>query len=132
MTALSPEVAMQEVGRWLDHKRVSESKRQSNEEAIKVMAEEMAAGNLILDDQYNLVYSLRFPISAEQPTTKLTFKPRLKLGTVYSHLQGVKPTDADGRLFAYAAALTGNPKEMIKNLDVDDWSMVQAVVVFFL
>ena len=132
MTALSPEVAMQEIEKWLDHKKVSASKRESNEEAINELAEEISAGNLILDASFNLEYSLKSPIISEEATKKLVFKPRLKIGTVYSHLQGVKPTDADGRLFAYAAALTSNPKEVIKNLDIDDWNIVKAVVVFFL
>lgn len=132
MSALAPEVAMQEIEKWLDHKKVSANKRESNEEAIKVLAEEISAGNMVLTDSFNLEYKLKSPIKSEQPTTQLVFKPRLTIGTVYNHLQGVKPTDADGRLFAYAAALTTNPKDLIKNLEIDDWNIVQAVVVFFL
>jgi len=132
MSALAPEVAMQEIEKWLDHKKVSAKKRESNEEAIKTLAEEISLGNMFLTDSFNLEYNLKSPIKSEQPTTKLVFKPRLTIGSVYNHLQGVKPTDADGRLFAYAAALTTNPKDLIKNLEIDDWNIVQAVVVFFL
>jgi len=132
MSALAPEVAIQEIEKWLDHKKVSANKRESNEEAIKTLAEEISSGNMILTDSFNLEYKLKSPIKSEQPTTQLVFKPRLTIGTVYNHLQGVKPTDADGRLFAYAAALTTNPKDLIKNLEIDDWNIVQAVVVFFL
>jgi hypothetical protein len=132
MSALSPEVAMLEIEKWLDHKKVSANKRESNEEAIKTLAEEFSSGNMILKDSFELQYKLKAPIQSERATSELIFKPRLTIGSVYNHLQGVKPTDADGRLFAYAAALTGNPKDLIKALEIDDWNIVQAVVVFFL
>ena len=133
MSALSPEVAMQEIEKWLDHKKVSASKRESNQEAIKSLAEEISSGSMVLDDTtFNLVYKIKYQSVTEAPVKELIFKPRLNIGAVYNHLQGIKPTDADGRLFAYAAALTNNPKEVIKKLDIDDWNVVQAVVVFFL
>mgnify|MGYP000022198548 CR=1 FL=1 len=129
---ISKEVANQEIEKWLDHKKVSDNKREASAESIELLADAVSSGNMILDKDFNLVYKLKFPTEAEAPITELKFKPRLKIGTVYNHLQNVKPSDADGRLFAYAAALTTNSKEVIKSLEIDDWNIVQAVVIFFL
>ena len=52
--------------------------------------------------------------------------------TIHAHLQGVKSSDADARVAAMCAAVTGNPKAIILKQDTEDYSIGQAVVVFFL
>jgi hypothetical protein len=47
-------------------------------------------------------------------------------------MQGVKASDGDGRVCAYVAALSSQPKEVIKHLDTEDYAIATAVAVFFL
>jgi hypothetical protein len=77
-----------------------------------------------------LVQILKFPISDE--IDKLVFKPRIKVNTIQVHLQGVKSSDADGRVTAYIAALTSKPKEVIKSMDTEDYSIGKSIAYFFL
>ena len=130
---VSAEVAKLEIEKWLDHKKVSERKRESNKESIELLQDAIADGCLALNEvDFTLTQFLKVPIVSEKNTEKLIYAPRITVGKVYNHLQGLKPTDADGRLHAYAAALTSNPKELIKNLDLADYDIVTAIVVFFL
>ena len=129
---LNIELAMQEIERWLDYKKVSPRKREANKDSIDILADAVSTGNLVLKEDCTLVQTLNFPISSEKKTEVLEFKPRLQMKSVYQHLQGVKPSDIDARLYAYAAALTGNPKELIKNLETSDYEVVSAIVVFFI
>ncbi len=54
------------------------------------------------------------------------------MSTIHSHLQGVKPSDADGRVGAYIAALTSTPKAVINCLDTEDYGIAQSIAIFFL
>lgn len=132
MAAISPEVAQQEIEKWLDHKRVSEKRRESLSDQIEILVNAVVEGELVLDEKFTLKQKLRFPIENEITTTALEYKPRLKIGEVHNRLQGIKPGDADGRITAYISALTGKPKEVIKNLEVDDYGIGQSIAIFFI
>lgn len=129
---VSRDVAKKEVDKWLDYKRVSDKKRETYEDNIETLTDAIAAGDLILDENHSLIQKLVFPIKSEQPVNELEYKARLKVSTVHTHLNGVKSTDADGRICAYVAALTSKPKDVIKGLDTEDYSIAQAIAVFFL
>jgi len=130
---VSKEVAEAEVNVWLDYKRVSEKKREAYKEQIESLVDAICEGLLSLKEDKTFIYELREPVgSAETKITKLEFKPRLKMGTIHQHLQGVKPSDADGRVCAYIAALTSTTKSVLSQLDSEDYAIPQSIAIFFL
>jgi hypothetical protein len=132
MSKVAREVAEQEIEKWLDYKKVSPKKRESLADHIDTLIDTVCDGYLVLNDDHSLTLQLKFPIESETQTSDLNFKPRIKVNTVYNHMQGVKAGDGDGRLFANVAALTSKPKELIKALETEDYSICQAIAVFFL
>lgn len=126
--------ATAEVTRWMDAKKMSAKKREANEANIETLVDAIVEGNLSLKDGNVLSQKLRFPIETTEGKVAydtLDYKPRLDLHGIHIHLQGVKPTDMDSRLCAYVAALTSKPKDIIKKLDTEDYSIAQAIAVFF-
>lgn len=132
MEKVSKEVAGKEIEAWLDYKKVSESKREASAESIATLVNAICDGALSKQDDNTLVHELKFPLENEMSLTKLEYKPRLAMSAIHTQLQGVKPSDADGRLIAYVAALTGKAKGIIKGLDTEDYAIGQAVAIFFL
>ena len=126
------EVAAQEIEKWLDYKKINDRKREQYKDSIDALIDAVSDGVLTVDEDHNLVQSLKFPIGNEVTTSKLEYKPRLKVASVHSALQGVKTADADGRICAYIAALTSQPKGVITALDTEDYSIGQAIAIFFL
>ncbi len=129
---VSLDVAEEEINKWLDCKRVNAKKRESYEDYIETLINAIADGFLTLSEDNALVQKLRFPLENESPLSELSYKPRLKVSTIHTHLNGVKSSDADGRICAYVAALTSKPKDVIKGLDTEDYSIAQAIAAFFL
>lgn len=128
-------VAIADIERWLDYKRISDKKRESNKEYIDSLVSEIEEGNLTVNDDCILVYSLKFAIEDEggNPTLEqLTFKPRMRTADLDPYLKGVKATDADGRVRAHICALTGKGMAMIGKLDTEDISVCSTIAVFFL
>lgn len=130
-TKVSKEIAEKDVNRWLDHKKVSENKREAQKDHISALTDAISEGYLVLKDDCVFEMTLKHPLDSEDPLTVLNFKPRLKTETVLRHLQGIKSSDIDGRLLAYVAALTSQSKTLIGKLDTEDQSMAQSIAVFF-
>lgn len=126
------EVAEKEIESWLDFKKVNEKKREAYKDNIDTLIDAVADGTLTLNDDKTFVQKLRFPIGEGDSIKTLSYKPRLKVSTVHVCLQGVKSTDADGRVCAYVSALTGTDRNIIKALDTEDYSVGQAIAIFFL
>ncbi len=129
---VNPEIAKEEVLKWLEFKKVSQSKRDSLADNIKAIEEAIAEGCLVLNEQCELVQQLKFPIESEISTSTLTYKPRLKESTLAVHMTGVKITDFDSRIYATVAALTGKPRDLIKSLDTEDYSIGKNIAFFFI
>lgn len=128
------EQATAEINAWMDCKRLPEAKRTANASSIEELINAIMAGELILTEENKLVYSLRFPVEDNAGNVvldKLEFKPRLNVGAINERLKGVKATDVDGRMLAYAAALTDQSLGMLGKLDTGDMGIVQNIVVFF-
>lgn len=133
MGTVDIEVAKLEVEKWLDYKKIRSGKRQSLTDNIESLEEAICEGIIVLDDKMNLVHHLLFPLEKEDDKVEiLTYKPRIKLETLHIHLQGVKPGDADGRITAYIAAVSGQTKGLIKKLDTEDSGIAQAIALFFI
>jgi hypothetical protein len=131
MEVVVKEVAKAEVEKWLDYKKVGGTKRENFKDSIDTLAGFISDGSLTLKEDKTFEQALKFPIGSGGSITKLEYKPRIAMSVVNEKLKGVAATDADGRLLAYTAALTGQPKNIIKELDTEDNAVAQAVVVFF-
>lgn len=132
MEKITKETAIKEVDSWLDYKKVNEKKRETYRDHIETLVDAVCDGSVIIREDSVIVHELKFPIEGELPINKLEYKPRVKVQTVHLHMQGVKQNDADGRVCAYVAAISSKPKEVIKALDTEDYSISQAVAIFFM
>jgi hypothetical protein len=129
---VSKDIAQADVNKWLDYKKIGESKRNSNQGQIDSLVDAISEGNLIVNEDMSITHVLKFPLDGETTVTELKYKARMNSEAVLPHLNGVKPTDVDGRMVAYTAALTSQLKAIIKKLDTEDSTLAHAVVVFFL
>lgn len=132
MAAVAIEQAEAEVTKWLDYKKISEDDRVDQADDIQTLVKAISSGVLVMDADCNLIHKLKFPLDGEMPITELKYKPRIKVASVHSHLQGIKSSDGDGRLCAYVAALASQPKDVIKALDTEDYRVGRAIAIFFL
>ena len=135
MNVVDRDTAALDIERWLDHKKVSSRKREQRKDEIESLIAEVQDGTLVVDDNCNLVYSLKFSISDEGGSVavdELKFKPRLRASDLEPYLKGVKATDADGRVRAYVCALTNKPVGIVSKLDTEDKSIAENIALFFL
>lgn len=132
MNKVTKEQAEIEVNEWLDFKKVGSAKRESQEEQIKALVNAIAEGDLVLNEKKEFVQTLKVPVGVEIKIETLTYVPRINMETVHAKLQGVKSNDADGRVLAYIAALTGKAKSILKSMDTEDYGVAQAIAIFFL
>lgn len=138
MSTVDLNTATEEVDKWLDFKKVSQRKRDSKKEHIEELVDAVVDGTLILDENFSWTHNLRFPIRTQEdnqesaPIETFTYKPRVDIGSVQNYLKRISGSDFDGRVVCYVAALTSRATEMIKRLDTEDYSIAQAIAVFFI
>lgn len=135
MGVVEKKVAVADIEGWLEYKKIKPKKREEREEQIELLISEVEAGNLTVEDGFNLKYQLEFPIQDKEgnvAVSELDFKPRMNSLDLSPYLKGVKPQDADGRLTAHVSALTGKGSGMIKKLDTEDKGVAEAIALFFL
>ena len=131
--AVSKQIATDEITKWLDSKGVRAKKRKENEDSIEELIESVEEGYLIVDDETNeLVLELATPLGSEGQIKEFRFKPRLTVGEVHPFLKKLKVGDNDGRLLAYAQALTGQPAAVINSMDTGDQGLIVTITLFFL
>jgi len=130
--SVSKESAIEEITQWLDYKKLSENKREAQKDQIDTLVEAMVDGSLVLQPDKTLVQKLKWEIGEGSGATKsLSYKPRLRMSEVHEKMHGVKSSDADGRIIAYVCALTSEAKGIIKAMDTEDYSIAQAIAIFF-
>lgn len=129
---VSREVAEKDVQRWLEAKRVRQTKRESLKDYIESLILEVMEGFISIDDDCNLTQKLRFPIGLHENIKELNFKSRLKVLEINEFLKNVKQGDNDGRVLAYILAATEQPLGIIQSLDTEDLGVSQSIAVFFL
>lgn len=133
MGKVAREAAEKEINSWLDYKKVSASKRESYKDQIDLLIDAMIEGSLQLnEDTKVLTQVLSEPLGKDGAVKSLDYKPRLKVSSVHNHMKGVKATDADGRVLAHVCALTSTVSELIKDMYTEDYSVSQAIALFFL
>lgn len=132
---INPETAKQDVERWLTYKKVSEKKRTNYRDAIEELEEAVAAGRLTIAENCEITQKLIFPIEDKTGNPfleELTFTPRINVMELNKHTKTVKPTDTDGRIAAYMAALTKQSAGILGKMDTEDHAIASNIVVFFL
>jgi hypothetical protein len=129
--AVSLEVAKAEIDNWLEYKRISGTKAESQKDAIEMMVSAVQEGNLTLNEDFSLTYALKFPIGESEDITEFKFKPRVSRGDLQRFTAKVKPSDIDGRIDAYICALTNQLRAIVTKLDSEDSGICQAIAGFF-
>ena len=126
------EKATEEIDGWLDKKKIFPSAREELKDAIEILVEAISLGFLSLNDKGEFSQELLFPLKEEQALTHLEYKARLNDRLLEPHLKGVKAGQADARIVAYLACLTGQAKGIIKALDTADRKITNSIVIFFI
>jgi hypothetical protein len=132
MEKVNIEVAEAEIKRWLDYKKIGQTKQEANKDNIKSLAEAISEGVIRITEEFEIIHTLKFPIKEEIETVELKYKPRISVKAVHQHMVGVKSDSGDGRILAYVAVLTGKAKGVLLNLDSEDYSICMAIAIFFL
>ena len=135
MSKIAREVAEQEFEKWLDFKKVKSTKRLESKDQGEQIISAIENGSIIIDEKNNLVLTLDFPVedsSGNVTLSTLKFSPRLRVVDLNKRLKGFKADDVDGRVLAYAAALTGENTGIIGCLDTEDYRIVGNIVMYFL
>ncbi|MCE3278020.1 MAG: hypothetical protein K0S44_211 [Bacteroidetes bacterium] len=133
MGAVSRDIAEKEIAAWLDFKNVKEKRRDEKKEAINELTDAVEEGAFVIEaDSKVIKYKLLFPIKGDVSTTELLFSPRISAAQIQAAMSGVKSDDIYGMITAYGSVLTGQPKNVIKALDTEDYNMVKKVAIFFM
>jgi hypothetical protein len=129
---VSREIAEADVQRWLDAKRIRQSKKTLLADNVEALIESVMEGFITIDENCNLTQILRFPVGLNENVKQLNFKTRLQVLEVSPFLKKVEQGDGDGRVLAYILAATEQPLGIIQSLDTEDLGVAQSVAVFFL
>lgn len=130
MTKISKEVAIEEVNKWLDYKKIKEKKRIAFKEAIESLVEAVCDGCLVLKEDFTFTQMLEFPVGANKEFKSLDYRPRIDVSTIQKYANGA--TTGDARILATLAALSGQAKEVIAKMDTEDYSVASSIAIFFL
>lgn len=133
MGVISYDLAKAEVQKWLDELEVELSEDDASEaSSIKTIANAIANGSLILNDDFSFTQRLKDPIGQEIIIKELKYKSRIKTGEIQNAVAGTKSQDIDGRFIGYISALTNQPKSIIKHMDSRDYKIGMSIAVFFM
>lgn len=128
------DIAQQDILEWLSAKKISDSTKEKYKDSIASLCDSIVSGDLTVDaSTKELTYYLGFPVEiAGVPIDKITFKPRLSMDVIKSKTASLTPGDSEGRVLAYASALTGQNVLALQKMDTSDYSVVQNIVIFFM
>lgn len=130
---VTPEMAEEEVQKWLDFKKISPSKRTDKKDQIKQLVNAIIDGDISINEENEIVQVLKTPIgTGDKQIKEFKYKPRITVGAVQQHLKNIQTSDADGRVVCYIQALTGQSAGMIKGLDSVDYDIAQTIAIFFI
>lgn len=131
---VSEEVAQEEINRWLDYRRISARKREESDGLIKGLVDNVMDGVLVINEDNSITHNLLFPIESEAgkaSVTSINYKPRLYEFEISKATKGLKSGDFDGRMKAYAQALTGESTGILGKMESADHSISVSVISFF-
>lgn len=130
--AIAKDVAKKEVERWLDSIKATESQKESYAANIDRLVEAVQDGTIVIDEKSNeITHTLKFPFGEEIKIITLTYKNRLKVKDITNAQRGIKNDDGDGRVLGYVVALTGQAREVLRNMAPQDFQISEAIAPFF-
>lgn len=134
-TEITRDLAVQEVNKWLDIRKVKQSKRESLDMAIEDLVDSFMEGLLRLQEDGTLVQTLDYPIVNEDgivTLSELTYIPRLSQSMITNAMTGIKAGDANAIFSSYICALTGKVKALLGALDSEDYKVGRNIASFFI
>lgn len=131
-SVITREIAESEVNKWLDYKKVSKQKRILYKDQTEKLINAVMDGNLVLLSDSRFSQKLIFPIGEELIVSEFNYKARLKVGLMEEHVKSMKNNDMISVTRAYLCALSNQPKEIINEIDTEDYSIASAIAVFFM
>lgn len=130
---INKDIAEKEVNIWLDFKKVSEKKRKSLAGNVKALIDAIMDGCLEFDSETKIfTHKLKFPIGVNGQISELKYSARICMSDLEDNLMDVRPGNTMGTSFAYIAALSGQPKSIIKKMDQEDHSLADRFSFFFM
>jgi hypothetical protein len=133
MDKVTRDVALEDVNAWLDHKRMSDKRREEKKEAIDSLVGFVQEGTVVVDrETFELTQNLVFEIGEQIKIKQLKWKAFGNVGKVQIHMKNVESTDFTGNVIAHTCAQTGNSKNVINALDSEDIAVAKNIAVFFM
>jgi len=127
--------ALEEVNKWLDHKRYPQSKRETNMDNVELLANAISDGYVVIKEDKQIEHTLLIPIEnkeGEITVTSIEYRDKLNSLDIDPWLKGVKSDDGIGLINAHICALTKKNRNIIKSLDTTDLHVARAIAGFFL
>lgn len=125
------EAAEKEIEQFLDFHKVTPLQREAFKDSISTLVEGIQYGMLTLKD-FAFTQNLLFPFGEEEKVSFINYKARITYFELEEKMKGVSVADGAGRVIATLAALTGQPKQILKTMDKADKRIANSIVVFFL
>lgn len=131
-------VAAQEVGQWLDYRKISERKRAKNPEILEANIDSVEDGFLCFDHtKKEAIYTLNHPIEDKNGAVihdKLTLKSRINMSEYNQAFNSFSKSTEEGiaRTLAYISASTGISVNLLILLESSDFNDLQNLVFYFL
>jgi len=131
MGSVSKEIAIQDITRWLDAKKVRDTKKIEFKQHIDSLISAVEDGLISVNEDGTITQDLLWPIG-EKEISELKYKMRLNYEMVKPYLKNIQADNGSERLIAYACALTGESIGILNKLDSEDSVIMQSIAVFFL
>lgn len=130
---INKDQAKKEVDKWLEAKRVKQSMIEESIDSIEQLADEVADGFLILNEEDNTwTQKLVWPLGNNETVTELVYKPRITDLDINKYSKGIKTNDFRGQINAVTCALTDQPMGIINKLDTEDRRTARSLSGFFM
>ena len=132
---IAKEVAVQDFEQWLSVKRINATKREEKKDFENIIVDAICDRILVLEKDNVFTMKLPDPVKSDAGAdllSELKFKPRLRVHELNAKLKGVKPEDGDGRILAYISAITGQNSGLISKMFTEDYTLCQAIAMYFL
>lgn len=128
---VSLEKATQEIEAWLNDKKIMPAQKEKYKDNIDILIEAIQYGCLEKCEDFSLKQILLHPVGTDGGITEIKYKNRLNDLMLRPYVKNVDADDADGRMTAFMAALSTQPKNVLMSMDGTDKRIAISIVVFF-
>lgn len=124
------ETAASELKAWFDFKKVSDDRRAKLGSFTLVLIESLMTGTISIHAETKVItHKLKFPVGVYN---ELTYKPRITVSDAQTYLQMANQKDNTDVVLAYGAALSGVSPVVLKQLDTEDYMVLEKLAFFFM